>query len=120
RDAAGVFRTNNSIIIANGHEYAYDVWEFSTDETWSRKNDVFSPAANGLHIQKDQKGFFYNYLGGDLWEYDIPLDHWTKREDMKIENYPNGNETMFIHENYVYYVGYLQDYGPEGTPYFRH
>ena len=120
RDAAGVFRTNNSVIIANGHEYAYDVWEFSTDETWSRKNDVFSPAANGNHIQKEQKGFFYNYLGGDLWEYDIPSDHWTKRDDIKIENYPNGNETMFIHGNYVYYVGYLLDYGPEGTPYFRY
>ena len=71
-------------------------------------------------MQKDQKGFYYNYLGADLWEYDIPADEWYRRNDLKIDKYSTGHETMFIHEDHAYFVGYLLDYGPDGSPYFRY
>lgn len=120
RAAASIFHTGNSVIIANGHEQAYDVWEFSSNETWSRKNDVFNPAPDGMHVQKGQTGYFYNYFYGDFWEYDIPADQWSRRDDLKIKGYDTGHEIMFIHGDYMYYVGYLLDYGPDGTPYFRY
>ena len=120
RFGASIFRTNNSVFIGNGHEYAYDLWEFSSNETWTRRSDISNPVSEAISVQKGQKGFYYNYLYQDFWEYDISLDKFTRREDLKIGYYATGHQTMFIHGDYVYYVGYLQDYGPDGTPYFRH
>lgn len=120
RLGTSIFYTANSVIIGNGHDIAYDQWEFSANETWTRKADILDPTSNAIHVQKNQKGFYYNYLGPHIWEYDIPGDQWTRRDDLQIGYYSTGHETMFIHDNYVYYVGYLQDYTPDGTPYFRH
>ena len=120
RFGTSIFRTANSVIIGNGHEYAYDSWEFLSNETWRRKNDNSNPASNAIFIQKEQKGLYYHGLENSFWEYNIPGDKWTRREDLKIKNYGTGHETMFIHGNYIYYVGYLWDYGPDGTPFFRY
>lgn len=120
RFGTSIFRNGNSVIISNGHEQAYDLWEFTPNETWIRKADVLNPATNAIYVQKDQKGFYYDYIRRNFWEYNIPGDQWTRRDDLKIENYGTGHQTMFIHGNYVYYVGYLMEYGPDGTPYFRY
>lgn len=120
RLGTSIFQTGNSILLGNGHEIAYDFWEFSANETWSRKSDITNPTSGVVSVQNGQKGFYYDYHGSSFWEYDISGDFWTRREDLKIKNYPTGHETMFIHGDYIYYVGYLLDYGPEGTPYFRY
>ncbi|WP_084625592.1 IPT/TIG domain-containing protein [Salinimicrobium xinjiangense] len=120
RFGASVFRKANSVVIANGYEYAYDVWEFSSNETWTRKNDLPNPATDAINVQTGGKGYFFNYLGNDFWEYDIPSDHWTRREDLKLKTYGTGHETMFIHGDYVYFVGYLNNYAPDGAPFLRY
>lgn len=120
RFGTSLFKNGNTVYIGNGHEQAYDFWEFSPNETWTRKSDVQNPSGNTVDVQNGTSGFYYDYLRSNFWEFDIPSNLWTKREDLKIKGYPYGHETMFIHDNYVYFVVYLNDYGPDGTPFFRY
>lgn len=112
RNFPSIFKQNGKIYIGNGDEKTYDFWEFTPGNNWIRKSDITNPVQNAIHTQIEEKGFYYNRFQKNIWEYDINNDKWKKRDELKINTYSFGHETMFIHDNYVYIVGYQLGYPP--------
>ena len=106
------FKKDNKVYICNGDK-AYETWEFTPDETWVRKSDLKNPISQTVFAQIEDKGYFYHYGDRLFYEYDIVTDNWSRREDLKVEGYDPRRGTMFVHNGFVYLVGYLSGYPPE-------
>ncbi len=120
RNAPSVFENNGKFYIGNGEERTTNFWEFSPDDTWVRKSDIPNPVQYALNVQIDERGFYYNSYLKNFWEYNIGSDQWIERNDLKPEGYNFGNEYMFIHNNYVYLVGYQIGYPPSNSLFFNY
>lgn len=120
RNAPSVFKRNDKFYIGNGEERTTNFWEFTPDNTWVRKSDITKPVQYAINVQVDDRGFYYNNQLANFWEYNIGSDQWSERNDLKPEGYSFGQEYMFIHDNYVYLVGYQQGYPPSNAPFFNY
>ncbi|WP_379924713.1 IPT/TIG domain-containing protein [Mariniflexile jejuense] len=120
RNAPSVFKSNGKFYIGNGEERTTNFWEFTPDNTWVRKSDITKPVQRAINVQVDDRGFYYNNYLKNFWEYDIGSNQWFERNDLKAEGYNFGPEYMFIHNNYVYLIGYQNGYPPSNTLFSNH
>ena len=120
RNAPSVFKNNGKFYIGNGEESTTNFWEYTPDNTWVRKSDITNPVQYAINIQIDERGFYYNNYLKTFWEYNIGTDTWLERNDLKAEGYYFGHEYMFIHNNYVYLIGYQSGYPPNNSPFTRY
>lgn len=112
------FEKDGKIYICNG-DRAYETWEFTPDETWVRKADLVNPINQTIYTQIGDKGYFYHYGDRLFYEYDLTNDEWIRKEGLKIEGYNPQRETMFVHNGYVYLVGWQSGYPPDYSGFFN-
>ncbi len=96
--------------IGNGGRL-YDLWEFTPDNTWIRKTDIINPAPGATFVQVENRGYYHQrhglgHTGGVFHEYDIDLDKYSIREDLTIFGYLLEGRAMFVHNDFVYFIGY--------------
>ena len=120
RNAPSIFKNNGKFYIGNGEERTTNFWEYTPDNTWVRKSDVTKPVQYAINVQVNDRGFYYHNILKNFWEYNIGTDTWLERNDLKAEGYSFGHEYMFIHNNYVYLVGYQSGYPPDNSPFTRY
>ncbi|AKA35335.1 IPT/TIG domain-containing protein [Flagellimonas lutaonensis] len=101
---------NGKAYISNGHQL-YDLWEFTPDASWVRKSDVINPASEAVFFQIDNKGYYHprqytGYSGTDFHQYDIDLDEHSMREELMINGYSLDGRSVFVNNDYVYFIGY--------------
>ncbi|MBR9854836.1 MAG: hypothetical protein GYB37_09710 [Algicola sp.] len=104
------FLKNGKAYIGNGLR-VYDLWEYTPNDLWIRKTDLVNPVQAAVFTQIDNKGFYHQrhslgHTGGVFHEYDIELDKYSIREDLTIFGYLLENRAMFVHDDYVYFIGY--------------
>lgn len=120
RNGPSIFKFNDKFYIGNGEGRTKNFWEFTPENTWVRKADIPNPTQYAINIQIDNRGFYYNDYLKNFWEYNVSLDQWFERNDLIAEGYSFGHEYMFVHNNYVYLVGWQNYYPPNNSPFFQY
>ena len=105
RNGVSVFKYNGKFYIGNGNEHTTNFWEYTPDNQWVRKEDIPYSSQYAINVQVNERGFYYNKYLRSFFEYDIIKDEWIERNDLSVEEYNLRHEYMFIHNNYVYFVG---------------
>ena len=104
------FIKDDKAYIGNG-EQLYDLWEFSSNAQWTRKTDFINPASETAFFQIGNKGYYHprqhlGFSGVDFYQYDISSDAYSKRDDLTITGYRLDGRSMFVHDGFVYFIGY--------------
>ena len=104
------FINNGKAYIGNG-ERLYDIWEFTPDVSWVRKTDLINPVSETVFLTIEGSGYYHerHYLGhtgGVFHQYDTNLDKYQIREDLTITGYLLDRRSMFVHDGFVYFIGY--------------
>ena len=113
------FIWNNSLYTGNGSEWQYDFWKFSPSEGWIKKKNILNPLSSLAYFQVDDRAFYYHQYDNEFWEYQKNEDTWINRADLAIGRYRISPEFAFVIGDYVYLIGYYNDYGFEESPALR-
>ncbi|MDX1699117.1 IPT/TIG domain-containing protein [Arenibacter troitsensis] len=109
-DHSSYFIKDGKAYIGNGWQL-YDMWEFTPEETWIRKTDLVNPVGGTAFVKVENSGYYHErhglgHTGGTFHQYDINLDTYSMREDLTITGYLLESKSMFVHNGFVYFIGY--------------